>query len=283
MVKELTVKDLLRILDNIAAFGLAEEWDNVGLMIGDPDREVRGILVALDPTEEILSEAKECGADCIITHHPLIFRPIKAVYTHQPLGKFLRCALENEITVIGSHTNLDQAGGGVNDVLASSLGLVESRPLVPTVKGDGEEQGRGGGEAAGFGRIGRLAQPLSREEFIERLCAFFNLPVLRVAGRLPAEVTSVAVCGGSGSELAETAYSSGAQVYVTGEVKHSTARWAEAAGFCIVDAGHFATENPVVVSLATALQDILTEEGISIPVKPSAKQQNPFVFHLPKT
>jgi len=283
MEKGLTVKDLLRILDNIAAFGLAEEWDNVGLMVGDPDREIRGILVALDPTEEILAEAKECGADCIITHHPLIFHPIKAIYTHQPLGKFLRRALEDEITVIGSHTNLDQAGGGVNDVLAASLGLVESRPLVPAAKGRREEQGTGGGEVCGLGRIGRLAQPLSREEFIDRLCAFFSLPVLRVAGRLPAEITSVAVCGGSGSELAETAYSSGAQVYVTGEVKHSTARWAEAAGFCIVDAGHFATENPVVVPLAAALQDILTEEGISIPVKPSARQQNPFVFHLPKT
>jgi len=283
MEKELTVKDLLRILDTIAAFGLAEEWDNVGLMVGDPDSQVHGILVALDPTEEILAEAKECGADCIITHHPLIFHPIKTVYTSQPLGRFLRSALENEITVIGSHTNLDQADGGVNDVLAASLGLVEARPLVPAAKGRSEEQTIGGEGVAGFGRIGRLAKPLSREQFIERLCAFFDLPVLRVAGRLPAEITSVAVCGGSGSELAETAYSSGAQVYVTGEVKHSTARWAEAAGFCIVDAGHFATENPVVESLATALQDILAQEAISIPVKPSARQRNPFVFHLPKT
>ena len=282
MGKELTVKDLLRILDNIAAFGLAEEWDNVGLMVGEPSRRVQGILVALDPTEEILAEAKECGADCIITHHPLIFHPIKAVYTDQPLGRFLRSALEDEITIIGCHTNLDQAGGGVNDVLASRLGLVESRPLVTAVAEHGPEESTGG-SVAGFGRIGRLAQPLRREEFIERLCVFFNLPVLRVAGRLPAEITTVAVCGGSGSELAETAYSCGAQVYVTGEVKHSTARWAEAAGFCIVDAGHFATESPVVESLAATLQGILAEREISIPVKPSARQRNPFGFHQPRT
>ena len=104
-----------------------------------------------------------------------------------------------------------------------------------------------------------------------------------MAGKLPAEITTVAVCGGSGSELAETAYSCGAQVYVTGEVKHSTARWAEAAGFCIVDAGHFATENPVVESLAAVLQGILAEQNVSIPVKSSARQRNPFVFHQPKT
>ena len=281
MEKELTVKDLLKTLDKIASFGLAEEWDNVGLMVGDPNQQIQGILVALDPTEEILAEAKESGADCIITHHPLIFHPIKAVYTDQPLGRFLRSALENEISVIGCHTNLDQADGGVNDALASRLGLVESRPLVPAAM----EQGPGdsaAASAAGFGRVGRLAQSLTREKFIERLCAFFNLPVLRVAGRLPAEIATVAVCGGSGSELAETAYACGAQVYVTGEVKHSTARWAEAAGFCIVDAGHFATENPVVESLANVLHGILAEQDINIPVMATAKQQNPFVYHQPK-
>jgi dinuclear metal center YbgI/SA1388 family protein len=277
MGKELTVKDLLETLDKIASFGLAEKWDNVGLMVGDPNQQIQGILVALDPTEEILAEAKESGADCIITHHPLIFHPIKAVFTDQPQGRFLRTALENEITVIGCHTNLDQADGGVNDVLASRLGLVGSRPLVPAATEQGSEESAGV-SATGFGRVGRLAQPLSREKFIEHLCAFFKLPFLRVAGRMPAEIITVAVCGGSGSELAEAAYASGAQVYVTGEVKHSTARWAEAAGFCIVDAGHFATENPVVESLVAVLQGFLSEQNISIPVKPTAIQQNPFVY-----
>jgi dinuclear metal center YbgI/SA1388 family protein len=130
MGTSLTVKNLLANLDKIAAFGLAEKWDNVGLMLGDPDQEIQGILVALDPTEEVLAEAKECGADCIISHHPLIFTPLKAIYTNQPLGRFLRRALENEISVIGCHTNLDQAVGGVNDVLASSLGMVESSVLA---------------------------------------------------------------------------------------------------------------------------------------------------------
>ena len=272
----LTVKDLLQTLDNIASFGLAEQWDNVGLMVGDPDHLIQGILVALDPTEEVLDEADKCGADCIITHHPLIFTPLKAIYTNQPLGRFLSQALKNEISIIGCHTNLDQATGGVNDVLASSLGMVETRPLVPA------EQGYDASVTeTGFGRVGRLDESLSREEFIEKICQFFNLPALRVAGKLPEKVSTVAVCGGSGSELAEAAFAGGAEVYITGEVKHSTARWVEASGFCIIDAGHFATEKPIVASLVSSLKGVLAEKGISIPVISSAKQQNPFTFYQP--
>jgi dinuclear metal center YbgI/SA1388 family protein len=140
MKKNATVNSILKTLDEIATFGLAEQWDNVGLMVGDPDQEIQGVLIALDPTEEVLIEAKDCGADCIITHHPLIFNPIKAIYTNQPLGRFLRLALENEISVIGFHTNLDQAAGGVNDVLAASLGIVESEPIVSADKNLANEQ-----------------------------------------------------------------------------------------------------------------------------------------------
>lgn len=272
---KMTVKDLLKALDGIAAFGLAEKWDNVGLMLGNPKQAVQGILVALDPTEEVLAEAREIGADCIVTHHPLIFHPLKTINTGQPLGRFLHRALTDQIAVIGCHTNLDQIAGGVSDVLAASLGLEDLRPLLPA--------GSDTGAAAdiGFGRLGRLADPLNGEAFIGYLCEFFKLPALRVAGPLPEEIRTVAVCGGSGSDLAEAAYAGGAQVYITGEVKHSTARWAEAAGFCVVDAGHFATENPVVEALVEVLQTVLAEMDIDIPVWPSARQQNPFVYHQP--
>jgi dinuclear metal center YbgI/SA1388 family protein len=276
-MEKMRVKDLLEALDEIAAFGLAEQWDNVGLMLGEPNRSIKGILIALDPTEEVLDEAQEIGADCIITHHPLIFHPLKAIYTDQPIGRFLRQALENEISVIGCHTNLDQAAGGVNDVLAASLGMQGSRPLVPL------DKGVAGGATLGFGRVGYLADPLSPEAFIGYLCDLFKLPVLRVAGKLPEEISIVAVCGGSGSDLAAAAYDSGAHVYVTGEVKHSTARWAEAIGFCIIDAGHFATENPVVESLVEVLQGLFADRDINIPVMSSEKQQNPFVYHQPRS
>ena len=274
MEKDLTVKSLLETLDGIAAFGLAEQWDNVGLMVGDPGQSVRGILVALDPTEELLAEAKECGANCIITHHPLIFNPLKSINTAQPLGRFLRQAMENEVTVIGCHTNLDQAAGGVNDALAVNLGMVETTPLVPASDGTA-------GPDTGLGRIGQLAENMERDAFINHLCTLFNLPVLRVAGEIPETISTLAVCGGSGSELAEAALARGAQVYITGEVKHSTARWAEASGFCVVDAGHYVTENLVVTSLVKQLGAILSEKGMNIPVRGSVNQQNPFTYHVP--
>jgi len=281
MSKQLTVKDLLEILEGIAPVGLAERWDNVGLMIGKQAQEVTGLLLALDPTEEVLAEAKELGVNTIITHHPLIFHPLKAIYTDQPLGRFLQKALASEISVVGCHTNLDQAVNGVNDVLADSLGMKESRPLVPAAEA-GVSAANGGGQACGFGRLGYLAEPLSREAFMAKLSQVFDLPVLRVAGNLPEEISILAVCGGSGSELAETAFAQGAQVYVTGEVKHSTARWAEAAGFCIVDGGHFATENPIVESLADNLRGIFSERGHNIAVQTSANQKNPFVNYQPQ-
>jgi len=282
MGTNLTVKELLETLDKIASFGLAEQWDNVGLMVGNPDQQIQGVLVALDPTEEVLAEAKECAADCIITHHPLIFNPLKGIYTNQPLGRFLRRALKNEISVIGCHTNLDQAVGGVNDVLAKSLGMVEFiRPLVPNKENQDRTEASAPSSETGFGRVGLLADTLSSKAFIERLCALLNLPLLRVAGQMPEDINTVAVCGGSGSDLAEAAFASGAQVYITGEVKHSTARWAEASGFCIIDAGHFATENPVVESLVKMLADVFAEQGANIPVKPSVKQKSPFAYYEP--
>ena len=273
MSGQLTVKDLLEILEGIAPVDLAEQWDNVGLMIGKPDQEVTGLLLALDPTEEVLAEAKALGVNAIITHHPLIFHPLKAIYTDQPLGRFLQKALVSEISVVGCHTNLDQAANGVNDVLAACLGMKESTPLVPAAEPGNSAMN------VGFGRLGNLAEPLSSEAFITKLGEALDLNVLRVAGQVPDEISTIAVCGGSGSELAETAFAQGAQVYVTGEVKHSTARWAEAAGFCIVDGGHFATENPVVESLADNLRRIFSEKGLGIAVQTSAKQKNPFVYY----
>ena len=280
MTDQLTVKDLLEILEGIAPAGLAEHWDNVGLMVGNPDQQLTGLLVALDPTEEVLAEVNELGANTIITHHPLIFHPLKAIYTDQPLGRFLQNALAGEIAVIGCHTNLDQAANGVNDALAASLGMTETSPLAPAeaVAHPAMNEDR---PAVGLGRLGRLVEPLSGEAFIAKLGGVLDLPVLRVAGQVPKEINTIAVCGGSGSELAEQAFAQGAQVYVTGEVKHSTARWAEAVGFCVIDAGHFATENPVVESLANRLNDIFSARGVDISIHTSAKQKNPFAYHQP--
>ncbi|MDH3393529.1 MAG: Nif3-like dinuclear metal center hexameric protein, partial [Desulfobulbaceae bacterium] len=108
---------LVSVLNELAAFSLAESWDNVGLLAGDPAQQVRGILVALDPTEEVLDEAVANGCNVIITHHPLIFKPLKAVRLDQPIGRLLGRSLAAGVAMIACHTNLDLVGGGVNDVL----------------------------------------------------------------------------------------------------------------------------------------------------------------------
>jgi dinuclear metal center YbgI/SA1388 family protein len=279
MTSRATVADLTAVLEEIASFKLAETWDNVGLMVGDPAQEVSGILVALDPTDTLLSEAVAAGVSTIITHHPLIFQPLKSVRTDRALGRFLRRAMVENISVMGCHTNLDLATGGVNEVLAATLGLIDAQPLTfmsgrpQTVVSEESSQ------PPGFGRWGRLSAPMTGEAFLRHVQEVLDVSVVAVAGRLPGTVSTVAVCGGSGSDLAEAAFLRGAQVYVTGEVKLSTARWAEASDFCIIDAGHFATENPVVAALAEILQKAMAEKGWVLNVLTTRQQQDPFIFY----
>lgn len=263
------VRDLITVLDKLAAPALAEEWDNVGLMVGEPGLGVSAVLVALDPTLEILAEAKRKGCNAIVTHHPLIFRGLKSVRTDQPEGRILARALIDRLAIVGCHTNLDKVAGGVNDMLAAQLGLVNSRVLLPESESS----------PIGFGRIGELPAPQSFENFVACLREKLVLPVVKVAGTPPAEIIRVAVCGGSGSDLAPEALASGAQIYLSSEIKHSTARWAESVGFCIVDGGHFATENVMVAGLAGGIRSGFAELGLAVDVLTTEHQTSPFRYY----
>lgn len=271
-----TLKNLLFILDEIASFSLAESWDNVGLMVGDPHQKISGILIALDPTEDLLEEAITSGINTIITHHPLIFNPLSNIRTDQPLGRFLRKALKNNIAVIGCHTNLDVVSGGVNDILATKLGLTDLQPLYPS-KDTGHELQTDTGHV-GLGRIGHFSPPLDGKTVISRLLSSLGIQAVQLVGNPPEQVSTVAVCGGSGSDLAETAFNMGAQVYITSEIKHSVARWAEMNDFCMLDAGHFATENVIVPALADALQKAFIAKNFTTNIRQTAKQVNPFRY-----
>lgn len=265
----LTVQDILKAINKIASFSLAESWDNVGLLVGDPGMEANGVLIALDPTSDILDEALEKNANIIITHHPVIFHPLKAMRSDLPQGRLLSRAIKENIAIIGCHTNLDLAGGGVNDVLASELGLTDIQPLT-------ENEGQCT-EDPSFGRIGRLSPPLPGTTFLQNTMEYLKTPALKVAGLLPEMVDQVAICGGSGNDLAETAFNSGSDIFVTSEVKHSVARWAEEAQFCIVDAGHFPTENIILPALAKALENQLSKTTFS-KIFVTSRQQDAFTY-----
>ncbi|MCK4839485.1 MAG: Nif3-like dinuclear metal center hexameric protein [Desulfobulbaceae bacterium] len=267
------LKELLAILDEIAAPSLAEPWDNVGLMVGDPGQEISGVLVALDVSEAVMTEAASHGCNVVVSHHPLIFKPLSAIRTDQVTGRLLTRALAGQMAVVSCHTNLDKVPGGVNDALAIGLDLQNCRVLAAD---------SGGAAEIGFGRLGDLRSVTAFPEFIDLLLALLDLPAVRVAGVVPEQLLSIAVCGGSGSELAETAMAAGAQVFITGEVKHSTARWAEDAGFCVIDAGHFSTEKLVVPGLVSAIAKGAADRGLALNICGTEVQASPFQYYFRK-
>ena len=270
---EFCVADLLAVLDRMAAFADAESWDNVGLMVGDPNRAVTGILLSLDASRTVLGEAEERGCDVIVSHHPVIFHPLKSLRADDPVGALLADAVRRNIAIISCHTNLDVVEHGVSGALAKALGIKDSH-ILETRKSDER--------AVGFGSIGQLPAAMPGEQFIRHLMNVLSLTTIKVAGPVPEKINSVAVCGGSGSELTDLALAKGADIFVTGEVKHSVALWAHAKNFCVVDAGHYASEQVVVPVLARELADRLLSEGEKVPVLESGVYADPFSYFLKK-
>ncbi|MFV0437869.1 MAG: Nif3-like dinuclear metal center hexameric protein [Desulfopila sp.] len=264
------IQDILAALDKETPFDLAESWDNVGLLLGAPDQPVSTVLIGLDPTTVLIDEAIARGADTIITHHPVIFKPLARIDTGSPEGRILAKALGGGIAMIACHTNLDSSPEGVSDILAAKLGLVELRPLVPSAFA--------GMTGTGTGRIGVYPQPQSGAEFVDRVMKALALTVLPVAGPLPATVKKVAVCGGSGSDFAAAAHAAGADVYLTAEVKHNIARWAEERGFCIIDGSHYGTEQGAVRLLADKLTRLATDNGWAMEILQTTQERPPFVW-----
>ena len=230
---------------------MAEGWDNVGLLCGRKDRPVKRILVALDPFRSVIDEAIEVGANLIVTHHPLIFgEELKAVNTDTETGRCLLTLIENGIAAINAHTNLDMAPGGVNEVLAKKLALVNVQVLNPSgTDADGREWG--------LIRVGEVPeQPL--DAFLNRVKVLLGCEGLRyVNGGKP--VRRVCVGGGScGGALWEVA-AAGCDTFVTADVKYNQFRTAFDLGVNLIDAGHFHTENPIMPIVAEQLRAAFPE------------------------
>jgi dinuclear metal center YbgI/SA1388 family protein len=268
-VMTLRVKDILDSLNTLAPFNLAEPWDNVGLLVGNPDQEVTAILAGLDPTTSLIDEAIVLGANTVITHHPVIFKALQAINTSAPDGRLLEKALTNRIAIIGCHTNFDSTHDGVSSILAEQLGLGNHTPLIPTSRGNLPD--------AGLGRIGSYGTPLSPSEFLNRVLDVLGLDSVQVAGILPEKITTVAVCGGSGSEVAPQARTLGANVYLSAEIKHSTAIWSIESGFCVIDGTHFGTEKPAVAFLVRMLLEAGRKEKWNIRILETTTERHPFV------
>ena len=264
------IKDIICSLNGHAPFSLAEAWDNVGLLLGDTERQVCSLLIGLDPTCSLIDEAISLGADTIVTHHPLIFKPLPTINTADPVGRFIEKAVLHRISVIACHTNLDSAANGVSDALARALGLVD---LAPLVAHPGTPD-----PAQGMGRIGRFPEALASSVFLRRLGVALDLPLVSIAGRLPETVSTVALCGGSGSDLAAVARERGADLYLTAEIKHNVARWAEELGFCLIEGSHYGTERHAIALLADLLETENLARNWGITITRTQTEHHPFVL-----
>ena len=251
-----TVADILQFIESIAPPYMAESWDNVGLLCGRKDREVRRILVALDPFRNVIGEAIGEKADLIVTHHPILFRePITALNETSETGRCLLTLAEHGIAAINAHTNLDLAPGGVNDALAAALGLADVEILNPLGT---DAQGR----PYGLLRSGTVApQPLAG--FLAHVKEHLHCDGLRfVDGGKP--VHKVAVGGGSCGDCLEEALSAGCDTFLTSDVKYNRFRTAYELGLNLIDAGHFHTENPAMPVLAGKLRAAFPEIEVKL-------------------
>ncbi len=231
----LTVGQVYGIINERAPFETQAAFDNSGLLLGHPDREVHGILLALDVTNAVIDQAMEQGADLIVTHHPLMFSPIKRLVETDYQSQLLCWMIRAGISLISAHTNLDQAPGGMNEVLAEIIGLENLR-----------------GE--GFLRVGELPEEMSAAGLAAHISHALG-DVVRVMGDGNHLVRTLGLCSGSGSDEWAGAAAMGAQAFLTGEVKHHIALEAAAAGVVMLEAGHHATEEPGIFALGKALQN----------------------------
>lgn len=367
------IQDLVGLIHKLYAPELAEDWDNVGLQVGDPGRPLHRVMVALDPGLEAVEAARDAGAQALVTHHPLLFKPVKRLTPDDAVGKVLWTAVRDDVAIISAHTNLDCAVDGLNSWLAQKMGVEQAIPLQ-AVAGDylklvvfvpvGHEDAvadalfsAGGGQigaydqcsfrsrgegtfrpgpgtqpyigtlgqrekaeevrletiipkrkllrvlekmqkvhpyeevaydllplqnqvpGAGLGRIGRLAQQTSLGEFAARVKESLGCDHLRLIGADQMPVRKVALCGGSGAFLLQTAHRQGADVLVTGDVKYHEARQAEELGIALIDAGHFATEQLMIEQVTQSLQAAAKQLNWGVAFEAYTGEEDPFRFY----
>ncbi len=235
------VQSIADFLARYAPAELAEDWDNVGLLVGDPAREVRRVMTCLTVTSTTAAEAVRQGAQLIVTHHPMPFRPLKRLTTETTVGRLLLELIASRIAVYSPHTSFDSAEEGINQRLAAGLQLEEIAPLLP---GEGP---------LGAGRFGSLKEPLPLEALASRVKEFLSIGQLQLVGDPARPIQSVAVACGAAGEFLEPAHQAGCDAMLLGETTFHTCLEAEALEISLILPGHFASERFAVECLAEVL------------------------------
>jgi dinuclear metal center YbgI/SA1388 family protein len=251
MIKQL--KDIIRVLDGIAPFPMAEEWDNPGFQVGFLTDEIKKALISLDPTIKALKNAIEINAQLLITHHPLIFDHLTSINPETYPGDVISEALKSRVSIVAVHTNLDMAKDGINDILARMIGLQNTEALLQ--KDDSKDKFNG------LGRIGYLPEAMSLASAARIIMDAIGSTGLMVMGSSGREVKKVAILGGSGGSELSSASEKGADLYITGDIRHHEALLAQTLGLALIDAGHFNMERAAMHVFGDHLRDKFKDLG----------------------
>ena len=226
------VKDIIKVIEDFAPLSIQEGWDNSGLCVGSPEDEVTSVLLALDCTPELVDEAVSCGADMIVTHHPLIFSGLKKISPDDMVGEAVIKAVRSGISIYAAHTNADKVLEGVSGAMAAKLGLVNVTVL--------DEDGEG----TGLGAVGDLPQPMTAEQAVRLVKEKFSLKAMKTSRPSEGMISRVAMCGGSGGSLIKAAQKAGAQLYISGDISYHNFFTSD--DFMIMDIGHYESEIEIV-------------------------------------
>ncbi|MBQ3054362.1 MAG: Nif3-like dinuclear metal center hexameric protein [Clostridia bacterium] len=239
------VKDIIRLIEDFAPLTLAEQWDNPGFSVGDENMQVTGVLTTLDCDINVVLEAEKKGCNMIVSHHPLIFRPLNFVTAENEIGKIILALSQRKIALYTAHTNLDCASGGINDYLSSKLGL--TNVFVCDDVGEGN-----------LVRIGNV-RPIIFKDFAEKIANIFGKEYIRCVGDKNKEIKTVAVCGGGGGDFIPD-ISDKCDLYITGDVKYHMARTAKELGLCVAYVEHFQAEQ----CAKEIFCEILKDSGVKV-------------------
>lgn len=257
------VRDITDVIERFAPLAWQESYDNAGLIVGRPDDEVRGVLLAVDVTEEVLEEAESEGCDMVVTHHPIVFHALKRFNSASQTERCVERAIRRGIALYACHTNLDSAPGGMSWRLASMLGVGALRVLQPSPQ---QEQ-------VGFGVVGELPAAVGTVDFLRMVCSRTGAKVVRHSDIVSPEVRRVAVCTGAGASLIGDARRAGADMYVTSDLKYNDFMLPDGA-LTVADIGHFESEYCAI----QLLFDILSKNLITFAVRKSVRSRNPINY-----
>lgn len=238
--------EIVRFMETLAPKELAEKWDNVGLLLGSFNKEIKRVMVCLDATTKVVSDAASGNVDMLISHHPLIFKSINRINTDEVMGRIIETLIKKDICLYSSHTNLDFAQEGVNHYLAETLGLAEIRSPDAAVNESGNNDA---------GIYGLIEKRLNLDAFISMLKKNLKIKKIRQVGTIEGDIKKVAVFCGSFNGNYSALVANNIDVIVTGELKYHTAVELIENGLCAIDAGHFNTERLFVGKLAQLLEN----------------------------